>query len=373
MADYEPALASNGLSRARFLGAALEAVGALIVVATLAWALERYWAASQSVPPAVGLFLSTTALLIASWGAGLLLWAAADVVRRLDVTAAAVQQVLDIELTRPRELYQGGGASERGPVEAGSNQEVAALLREIRDIALLNDAQRAARLETQGREAVRRMEAEVPALLREHNWIEARRRVMAARERFPMFSEWSEFEQRIEQTRKQIEARDVENVGRQIADLTAVGAWDRVSEALNDLLERHPNSPGAMELARKVARDRDKAEAEQRARLMSEAQAATTARDWRAALAAAQTLIQRFPKSPEAEALRLQIGTLRENAEIQQRQLLEMQIRDHIKQHRYADAIAVSEEVIEKFPNSPQAQALREQLPRLREKAEQAR
>jgi hypothetical protein len=41
-----------------------------------------------------------------------------------------------------------------------------------------------------------------------------------------------------------------------------------------------------------------------------------------------------------------------------------------VKNRRFAEAVAVAEEVVRRFPDSPQANALEERLPHLRELAE---
>ena len=247
--------------------------------------------------------------------------------------------------------------------------ELLVLTREVRDISLLNEEQRSLRLQAQGKAALSLLQREVPVLLREHNWIEARNRVQEARERFPSFSEWDALERQIEQMRAQVEAHDIEAAERQVDDLTSLGAWDRVAEVMNELLERHPDAPRANELAQRLRAQRNQAEAEQRTRLMAQAQEASNNREWKPALAAATSLIQRYPKSPEAQALRMQLPTLHENAEIQTRQQMETQIRDLIKEHRFDEALRVAHELLDQYPDSPQAGVLRDQLPRLEEKA----
>jgi len=212
------------------------------------------------------------------------------------------------------------------------------------------------------------LQREVPLLLQEHNWIEARRRVQQARERFPHLKEWDRLEKQIEQMRAQVETRDIEDAERQIKDLTSLGAWDRVAEVVKALLERHPDSAKANELARRLRDQRHKAEAEQRARLMAQAQEATNKREWKAALAAANALIQRFPQSPEAQALRLQLPTLQENAEIQTRKQIENEISELIKQRRFEEALRLTHDLINQYPDSPQATKAREMLPKLEEK-----
>ena len=121
-------------------------------------------------------------------------------------------------------------------------------------------------------------------------------------------------DEQIEQMRAQVEAHDIEAAERQINDLSSLGAWDRVGEVMNELLERHPDAPRANELAQRLRAQRNQAEAEQRSRLMARAQEASNNREWKAALAAATSLIQRYAKSPEAQALRMQLPTLQERS-----------------------------------------------------------
>jgi hypothetical protein len=66
----------------------------------------------------------------------------------------------------------------------------------------------------------------------------------------------------------------------------------------------------------------------------------------------------------------MQLPTLKTNAEIEVRQRLEGQIMEYARQGRYIEAVDLAKKVIRDFPQSPQAQVLREQLGRLEELAE---
>lgn len=318
--------------------------------------------ASQSANEIVTVF----ALMLAWSAGGVLLWGVSEVIRRME----ALQSVNEIVASQA----SNAAAGERtiAQVETASQQamsEMTLLLREVRDISLLTSEQRAMRLQAQGKAVLELLQREVPLLLREHNWIEARNRVLNARERFPTFREWDHMEQQIERMREQVEQHDMDAGERQIADLTALGAWDRVEEVVKELLERHPDSVKAIELAHKLREQRNQAEAEQRAKLMAQAQNAANDRDWDLAVNAASSLIQRFPQSPEAQALRMQLPVLRENSQIKERQRMENEIRELIKASRFEDALRLAHELIDQYPASPQAEVLRDQLPRLEQKA----
>jgi len=375
MAGNQETSGGRGLNRARLAAVALTTGGVLVALTTLGWALARYVQLSRTLDaPAAG-FWQTTAVLFAGVAGALFLWGIAEVLRKLDLlievrreagSAAAPETTLYGVPFRSEPSY-------RAPDELKATlAELLSLTRELRDVVLLSEPERAARVKVQGAALARQLEAEIPALLQEHKWVEARQRVQQARERFPAFPDWDRLAQQIESLRAGVEARDVENIARQVNDLAALGAWDRAMGVVAELLQRHPNSAAAQDLARRVSLQRDKADAEQRARLMAQAQEAVTQREWNRALSLANDVIRRFSQSAEAEALRQQLPVLIENAEIQTRHQMEAEYRELVKQHRYADALRLAREVITRYPNSPQATVMRDQLPRLEARAASA-
>lgn len=368
MADYEEFDERGELSRSGLICGALDVFGILLIPVSVLGCIYALVHLSRTDALTADMLLLTLAGMLGGVSIGVLLLGLAELNRRL----IGIHQTTERAARTQRELSagrSGAAQADSGLRDSDVLDELVVLTREVRDISLLTEEQRSLRLQAQGKAVLSLLQREVPMLLREHNWIEARNRVEEARERFPSFSEWDALEQRIEQMRAQVEAHDIEAAQRQIDDLTSLGAWDRVAEVLNELLERHPDSIKANDLAERLRAQRNKAEAEQRTRLMAQAQEATNRREWKASLSAATALIQRFPRSPEAQALRMQLPTLRENAEIQARQRMEAEIRDLIRQHRFDEALRIAHELLGQYPDSPQAAVLREQLPRLEQRA----
>lgn len=314
--------------------------------------------------------ISALALTMGGVVAGMFLFGVAELIQRMELLQTLRSQTMmeaeDSRLSMRRAVASLDRWSD-------SARETTELLREVRDISLLTPEQRAQRLDAQAHSTVAVLQREVPVLLREHNWIEARNRVQAARERFPANRDWDHLEQQIEQMRAQVEQHDFENAERQINDLVSLAAWDRVDEVIKELLQRHPESERAHELAQRMRASRNEAESQQRTRLMSQAQEAVNRRDWQVALTAATTLIQRYPRSPEAQALRMQLPTLRENAQIKERQALEARYLESVKAQRFPEAVSIAREILEQYPGSPQAEKLREQLPLLEQRAHASR
>lgn len=352
------------MNRIRLIRGFLEALGAFAVLGALVAVLIQMSDLSRTEAPTASAYAAILLRGLAILMGGGLLWGVAELIGALE----GVRQRRDAHGGATTEIFETE-PQQAGGLPAHSVDELAVLLREVRDISLLDGDQRRLRLEMQGRAALEVLQRDVPALLREHNWIEARHRVQDARARFPMVRELTALEQQIEQMRSQVENADLEHGEQQINDLIQLGAWDRVTEVVTELLKRHPDSQRGIELSQKIRVQKNSAEAEQRAKTMAQAQEASNKRDWKTALALANIIVQRYPKSPEAQAVRMQLPTLRENAEIQTRKQLEAQYSDSVQAHRYGDALRLAKEIIDQYPNSPQAEALRAQLPKLRDAA----
>lgn len=366
MANRRDDLYGDGeLSPGRLAASALPIGGFLFGVVATVWLIARIAELSSietPLPTAAG-YAAAVTLFVGAWALALLLWAAAQMLRRLEELHAA----------------QRGGGHGAGPQSAATAaaieaqarrlEELVYFTRDLRDIALLTDAERAVRAQAESAALARQLEREVPALLREHKWQEAQRRVMFARARFPSLAAWDALAAQVEQARAKFEAHDTESAQREIDGLVALGAWDRALQVVRELQNRHPDSQRVANLTQQVEEKLNRAAGEERARLMSKAQEATDKRNWREALTHVEMLIEKFPRSPEARDLRMQLPTLRANAEIQHRQQMEHEIVELLRQQRFADALGTARELIGRYPDSPQANKLRPQLPRLEEKA----
>lgn len=363
MAEYGDFDSESELNRTRLVGVVLDVAGWLTAAAALGWAIYRI----LNMSAAAGPDLSTIVLgLVAALGAAAFLWGLAEVIRRMLALQQGQQRSSE---PRAASTPRAGRESAFTAEDSDRLNELVVLIREVRDISLLSEEQRRMRLEAQGRAVLGVTMRDVPVLLREHNWLEARARVQAARERFPMFKEWDELEKQIEQMRTQVEEHDLAAAERQIQDLKMLGAHDRVAEVINELLERHPDSVRAHELAQRDREERSRADAEKRAKMLAHVQESANRREWNAALAVANQLIREYPKSTEAQSLKLDLPRLQENAEILSRKHLESEYAAYIRQHQYERALAIARQVIDEYPQSPQAAALREQIPKLEQRA----
>jgi outer membrane protein assembly factor BamD (BamD/ComL family) len=138
---------------------------------------------------------------------------------------------------------------------------------------------------------------------------------------------------------------------------------------VNDLVENFPRSDAAAELLEHVAKERDAFIDTNAQAQFDEVRRHLENRTWRLALTGAQKLLGKYPTHQRAQQLRQQLRTIHENADIEERQEAEVQIQEMIRAGQFRDAIDLAEDVIRRFPGSPQAEAIEAMLPRLQDLA----
>lgn len=251
----------------------------------------------------------------------------------------------------------------------GSVGEMVRLLEDIRDNSLLTDEERREKRLVVSEDEIRQTQLLVRSLINRKDFAVARQAAERIQRKYPHDDRAATLAQQVEDAREQQEADDVNSAIRQAEDLISISAWPQARELAQQLQERHPDSAEARQLLLRIERECQAAVEEQRRRMHAEIQRCVTRRRWEDALNAARLFIEKFPGCEEASAMRLELPTLETNAEIEKRQKWETQIMDYVKHGRYIEAVELAKKMIEKYPNSPQAEALRSQLPRLEELA----
>ena len=252
---------------------------------------------------------------------------------------------------------------------SGDLSEVLHLLRELRELYLLPEDERRRRAAELAENELARAESEVHYFITEGDFARAlsAARLIAARR--PDDLRATELVQEVEAARQQREADDFAGITREINDLISMSAWSQARKLAQELQVKRPDDPEARQLMLRIEREYRISQDEQRRRLYAEVQRFVSRKRWEEAKAAANAFVERFAGSDDAEAVRLQMPTLELNAEIETRQRLEAEIMVLVKHGRYIDATALARRVIEQYPDSPQADALRQQIGRLEELA----
>lgn len=154
-----------------------------------------------------------------------------------------------------------------------------------------------------------------------------------------------------------------------VDDLMALSNWEQALAIATTFADEHPDDSDAQWLRQRVTREFEIYREGSVRRLYDQIKEEIERKKYRRALSIARRLLEKFPEHKKSEKIRRQLPTILENAEIEERQEDEQRIQAFIKSKRFADAVEVAEALLAKYPMSPQASAVEEMLPRLRELA----
>lgn len=254
--------------------------------------------------------------------------------------------------------------------ESQRMDQVLEILTELNENMLLTPEQRQGKRRQQMLDIEQNLSDTLGRLLTADQFVEAQAKLDQFARLFPEDCKHIEqFQGQIDQARAQVEQSEYEQAAAKVRDLMSTASWDRAEEIVQSLLKRHPKSQQVREMADAVRQEQTKFQQQHRQHLLSQIESLSSQREWREAYRLATELVSRFGDSPEGQIIKDKLGTLKENAQIEMRKQFEEQYKDLYRQHRYIEALALAQDVIAKYPSSPQAKALREQLPQLMNKA----
>ncbi|NLU20412.1 MAG: hypothetical protein GXW89_06950 [Phycisphaerae bacterium] len=262
-----------------------------------------------------------------------------------------------------------GRAEPPAPVPHIDPAELRAILAEIRDILLLPQEHRLRRYQALVEAEYTRRLAAAERFIASRDFHRARAELTALTQRFEMDDRIRDARNRLEQAADEARAQDIAQAATRIQDLMGLGRWAEAEHLARELADKYPAAGDAAALLERVSRERRLFEQRHRQRMLEEIQQLVHQRRWREAAEGTRRFLEMFPNDIEAPPLREQLKTLDANAEIQTRQQLEAQYKELIQQHRYWDAVGLANRIIAQYPMSPQANALRGQIGRLEELA----
>ena len=251
-------------------------------------------------------------------------------------------------------------------------ERVAHLLEELKEITLLDDAQRQARAQlSKDRRKSGRLE-EAALLLQRHEWAEADSLLTLLESLYPGDADVLARRNELDDARSAHREAEWAQLVRQVEDLSALARFDEAAAAVAAFRETYPAHTDAAGLSAQVAMDAE-AHVEQAATaLFGEIKTAVDARQWRMALDGAQRFLTRFPDHARADRIRQQVRTIQRNAEVEERHEQEVRIKELAQAGRFAESANLCQDLLNRFPDSPQVPALQNLLPKLRDRAASA-
>jgi tetratricopeptide (TPR) repeat protein len=254
-------------------------------------------------------------------------------------------------------------------VGAASHEEVVSLLSEIMENTLLDDQEKAAKRQLAKKHRQQALRREIEAFIKAGKYREAHERLEEFRLRYAESQQVSDMETQLSEALRQHENTEISHVTEQVQRYMGLGLWERALEMARALAEQFPENPEASRLPETVRLEQDANQRQEQQRLYREIEHLVARKHWRQALRAAETLLENHPESPEATRLRDQIEELRRNAAIAERKEWEARIADHVQTGRHREAYDLAVELMEKYPDSPQAEEIRKRLDQLKARA----
>jgi len=245
------------------------------------------------------------------------------------------------------------------------------LLEQVRDLSLMDEFQRN---RFAARHWARRKQIHTEAIERDvlvGDWRTAFARLDELQVVLPEDVQIAELRERVESEQNARLDEDLRNARTRVRTLISAANWQHAEDLVAALQNRYPGKAEPARLAEDVRREREAFDRETMERLFRDISAATSRHQWRQAILAVDEFIRRYPIDPRADALRLDLPMLQENAAAQERKEQESTFKDLLKRQRYEEAISVARNVIQKYPQSPTATELNKLLPRVEEMARQ--
>lgn len=318
---------------------------------------------SPAIIGVAGLLWVAALILVIGVALAGLLWAASLVVGYL-------HRISVHSLRTEHRLAEMGVDGEPLPSLAGGElAPLVTLLRDISENTLLTEPEKSRkriRLQEVRRE---RLKAEIEQLIRAMKWPEARARIEDFRLMNPESDETRELSERLEQAIQEHQDLDVMTSCEQIRSYISLGLWSKAREASQILAEKYPGNVEARKMPGIVKLEEEVARKDERQRLYREIEHLVSRKHYRDAVHTAQSLLERYPESPEASALRGQMDELNRNADIEVRREMEARIIECTRQNKHREAYELARALLEQYPESPQAVALKDQIDKLRERA----
>jgi tetratricopeptide (TPR) repeat protein len=310
---------------------------------------------------------TVAALLLYGLVAGALAMALAAVIKY--TFSAAVSAKLMERLLRDTLQKKSEVGSTVSDFSGASHEEVVSLLSEIMENTILDDTEKAAKRQLAKKHRQQTLRREIEALTKAGKYRDAHERLEEFRLRYPDNPAVGELEAQLSEALRQHEHSEIANVTEQVQRYMGLGLWERAMELARGLAEQFPENPDAARLPDTVRIEQDASHRQEQQRLFREIEHLVARKHWRQALRAAETLLENHPESPEAGSLRPQMEDLRRNAAIEERKEWEVRIAEHVQTGRHREAYALALELMEKYPDSPQAQDIRHNLDQIKARA----
>lgn len=316
--------------------------------------------------------LSTAAVFfVGGWAGGCLLWSLAYLVRNAHLVSS--KPAPDTIITKHEPAQPGPAVIARNPAAAAQTKLLARIsseLAEIKGNLLLGTDQREAKLLSWQTDLARKFEDSLQEAVKTGDFAPSEQALSDLRKNIPEYPQLDVLAERLETHRSQKVSDKVESTLTKAHELISAGKGPDARMLAEKLAIQFPNSKKVADLLKQIQKEADQFQAQQVDRLYQQVETHARKRQWALALDVARELIEDYPDTESALIVSERISTLTDNARIEEVRRLRDEIRLHISNQQFKLAYDLAFQVVEKFPETMAANELRDQLPRLKERAQ---
>lgn len=211
---------------------------------------------------------------------------------------------------------------------------------------------------------------EIEAEERQQHWTRVHPLVEELIRRFPDSDPALHYQVQRDEVRQRALEQDLKGTRKEAEQLGAQGNWALASALVDRLDRRYPGTPAVEELRQHLTRQQETAEGKELGALVARVEAHIAGGDWTQAQLTAERLARRFPHSQQVVGLMERIRGLAEQDRQASKTDLEAAIKNLIQHRRWQEAVEKTRLYLELYPDSPEAKGLRDRLARLEANAE---
>lgn len=266
-----------------------------------------------------------------------------------------------------RNLNQASGLGMSPELTANPEQQMVEVLKQLRDLMMMSENQRSQFAHHHFGKRKDVLLKQIERAIATSHWQTAEEQIRELQRILPEDPIGSELAARVADEKMTRLHQDIEAARIQLRHLMSITAWTQAEELVAGLHQRYPTAVEVQELGAEVRQEKTAFEQDHLQRLILDLKEATDHRQWRHAVSLAEELIRRYPSEKQVERLRVDLPTLQENAESQDRKEQETQFKDLLHRQRYEEALAIAHQLIAKYPNSSAATELSKLTPKVQE------
>ena len=340
------------------------------VVTSLSLSLSILISAASAGAMSAEVLSTAACLFIGGWAGGCVLWSLGYLVRNAyEVSSRPAPETI---ISNPEPAQHIGSTTQINQVVAAQTELLARIAGEVAQIKgnlLLTADQREAKLLAWQSDLAGVVEKALQDAVKTGDFAPAELALATLGNNIPEYPQLDVLTERLEYLRDQKVSDKIESTITKARELISAGKGSEAAMLAEKLSYQFPNSKSVSELLKTIRNEAAHYQDQQVNKLYQQVEAYAHKRQWALALDAARELIEDYPNTESAIIVEERIPTLTDNARIEEVRRLRDEIRQHISNQQFSLAYTLAVQVVSKFPETAAANELRDQLPRLKERA----